>query len=105
MQVEIASCDHKGSQQQLKCAPWPQIRLAGCNQKGCQQQLKDANHDVLRGPGHADGRLKFAIRMLVAALRGGQQQLNYANHDGWLDPERDGAKGVVVRAPGLGVGG
>ncbi len=44
------------------------------------------------GLGRADGRFKFAIRMLFTAFEGGQQQLNDANQDGWLEPGRDGAE-------------
>ena len=37
--------------------------LWGLGAEGCQQQLEDANHDGWLGPGRADGRLKFAIRI------------------------------------------
>ncbi len=48
--------------------------LNDANHDGCsrqevgQQQLKDANHAGCRGPGCADGRLKFTIRVLFTAL-------------------------------------
>ncbi len=42
---------------------------------------KDTNHDGLLEPGRADGRLKFAIRVLFTTLEGGQQQRKDANHD------------------------
>ncbi len=56
--------------------------------EACLQHLKDAKHDLWLGAGRADGRLKFAIRMLVTTLQRGQQQLTDTNHDGWLAPGR-----------------
>ncbi len=38
-------------------------------------QLTAAKHDVWLGPGRADARFKFAIRVLFTAFEGGQQQL------------------------------
>ncbi len=60
--------------------------MHGSSPEGGHQQLKDANHDGWLEPGRADGRLKFAIRMLFTALEGGQQQFKNANRDGWLEP-------------------